>query len=181
MARAFTAKANKDYPKEGIKKGEKYWYWAFYRGPTIRSPKPPRPSQLVNSPNLSQLYQARESFEDALVAATCPDDVVSAIDDAISAADDCEEAYEETKSNLEDAFTGGCPAIEDCEEKIGNIQEWKDALESAKAEIEQFDLTLYLPEGNDSESADWDDLNDEGKAQALEAAIEHANEATLDC
>lgn len=180
MPRVHTARAAKDYPEHGIKRGETYYHWSFFRGPKMMSATPPRQSQITGSANLSQAYAVGEGLEDALSAATCPEDVCSALDDAISAAAEAREAYEETISNLEESFQGGCPALDDANEKRDALEAYESELENAKSEIEQLDAKDYLPEGNDSDEATWDDLNDEGKASMLEAAREIANGVSLE-
>ena len=47
MATAKQTKANKDFPRFGIKKGDIHWTWDIYGQPTQRSMTHPRPSQLM--------------------------------------------------------------------------------------------------------------------------------------
>lgn len=47
MPRVHHVKALKDYPEAGIKKGDMYCHWAFFRGPKQLSKIPPRRSQIT--------------------------------------------------------------------------------------------------------------------------------------
>jgi len=67
MPRVQRVKARKDYPNDGIKKGDTYFKWSIRtgrRGITYRNLKRPRASQLTGSDKKSRLYSAAE-------AATC--------------------------------------------------------------------------------------------------------------
>jgi len=50
MARATQQRARKDYPAQGIKKGDSYWKWSFRFGGTFKSLTKPQPSQLTPGP-----------------------------------------------------------------------------------------------------------------------------------
>ena len=68
MPRVLTQRANKDYPKEGIKKGDTYYKWSIRMGRgghTFISKTPPRPSQLTQS-KMSGAYAAVEAVEDVI-------------------------------------------------------------------------------------------------------------------
>lgn len=169
MPRVHTAKAGKDYPKHDIKKGDVYYHWAFFRGPKMMSKTPPRRSQTTGSSKLSTLYGVEESLQDALAAASCPADVVSALDDAISGAESSVEEYEDAISNLEDGFPNGCPAIEETQEARDNIESWKDELESAKSEVEGLD-----------DFNKFDDLSEEKQEELLTEARDLAEAVSLE-
>lgn len=139
MPKVNTAKAAKDYPNEGIKKGDLYYSWAFFRGPTLRSKTPPRRSQITGSANLSAAYAVEECLEDALGEAKTVGDVVSALEIAASDADNVISDYDDQIGNLEQAFQGGCPALEEAQEKRDGLESWKGELESAKDEVEALD------------------------------------------
>lgn len=147
MARAFSAKAGKDYPAIGVKKGETYYYWSFFRGPKQMSKTPPRQSQLTGSGKLSNVYAADEALQDALGEATCPDDVIGALTEAVDAVNNCIEEYEEAVSNLEEGFPNGCPAIDETTEAKDNLEAWRDELESAQTDVEGLDPTDFVDEG----------------------------------
>ena len=49
MPRVHRRKARKDYPNDGIRKGDVYYTWKFRRSGVRRSLKPPLPEQLTQS------------------------------------------------------------------------------------------------------------------------------------
>ena len=89
MARATLVKAaRKDYPAQGIKKGESYYWWKFRFGGKHFSKTPPKQSQLTGSEFLSSVYAALESLEDlgkdreaaALAIRQASEDIQEAVD-----------------------------------------------------------------------------------------------------
>ena len=64
MPRVHTQKARKDYPKEGIKKGDMYYKWSIKTGPAsginYRSLTLPKPSQLTGSSFMQEYYSIQE-------------------------------------------------------------------------------------------------------------------------
>lgn len=165
MARAFSAKAGKDYPEHGIKKGETYWYWSFFRGRKQYSKTRPTQSQLTNSPTLSAAYAAQESFEATISEAATPDDLINACENADNELDSVIADIEETISNLEDGFPNGCPALEEKQELLDNVNEYKDEIESAKSEIESI-------EGVE----EFNDATPEKQAELMEEAQGYVND-----
>lgn len=153
MPRVHRQKAGKDYPAQGIKKGDIYYSWSFYRGPEQKSKTPPRPSQLTQREAYSQAYAAIEGLQDAV--ALLPEDEPSADDrsalaDALQAcADELEDAIslaDDVINNLADAFPGGCPTMEECEEA-------KSAMEDAQGEAEALK--------DRAEEDDWGEVREE--------------------
>lgn len=56
MARVhFVKSARKAQPKNGIEKGDSYYWWQFYKSPKQFSKTRPKPSQLIASDKLSRL------------------------------------------------------------------------------------------------------------------------------
>lgn len=176
MPRVHHTKANKDYPNIGVKKGEMYYSWAFYRGPTQRSKTPPRQSQITGSANLSEAYAVGEGLEDALAECKSVSDVVEAIGDAVAAAEDVISGYEETVSNLEQAFQGGCPALEEAQSQLEALESYKNELEAAVTECEQIDPT----EHDGVEDKEFDEQTEEVQAAMLDAAREIAQSLSFD-
>lgn len=66
MARIHHRKARKDYPNNGVKKGDMYYFVQIKTGPRssriIRSLTRPKPSQLTSSEYLSTLYGIQEGL-----------------------------------------------------------------------------------------------------------------------
>lgn len=175
MARVFSAKAGKDYPDDGIKKGEKYYYWTVgFRGRKQRSPTPPRRSQTIGSETLSNAVAAQEAFEDDIDAASNPDDVKEACESAASDPESIIDGFEEKISNLEESFQGGCPAIEETEEQKDSFQSWMDELNS-------FDIDEHKPDDWPEDVESFDDCGDEDKKTAwLEACKDAARNISFD-
>ena len=183
MAKVTTSRANKDYPAAGIKKGDTYYSWAFFRGPTMRSATYPRPSQLVGSEKKSNALAVYEDLEDALAAATTPEDIKAALDQAAEEAQNSIDEYDESISNMEEAFSGGSPAIEEAEQDRDNIQSFLDECESASSEVENLDYVDYeVKPDQDPEKGEvgWDNLTEDGQSEMLQAARELAESVSLD-
>jgi hypothetical protein len=202
MPRVHKCRANKDYPQHGIKRGDTYYHWAFFRGRKQMSKTPPRRSQITASENLSSAYAAQETLEDALADAVTVEDVKTALEEAVSALEEVIGDYDESISNLEQAFTGGCPALEEKQAQRDAVEAYKDELEQAASDVDNVDLTEHLDEevrraawvtqqeseheeeedfevDEDAfelpESIEWDDLSEEEKSDARDAALEIAN------
>ena len=68
MAKVEVRKARKDYPREGIKAGETYYYTKLklQRGGQVKRSKTPfKPSQLTNSPFKSGWLAVQEAWEES--------------------------------------------------------------------------------------------------------------------
>ena len=177
MARYFTAKAAKDYPQHGIKKGDTYYYWTpGFRGVKQMSLKPPRQSQLTTS-KMSAAYAAGEALDDAIGEASCIEDITSAMEQAIDDIRSVAEEYDEAAN----ATTGNgnrVPNADEMEEKAQGLNDWADSLESDKDEIESLEPREYadmdmdpdeLPEDLvDEEEVDCDNCDGEGKIEVGE-------------
>jgi hypothetical protein len=184
MPKVTTSVARKDYPDAGIKKGDTYYSWQFYSDRSPRRSKTyPRPSQLTGSEKKSTALAAYEALEDAVAAATTPEDVQSALEQAASAAQDAIDMYEESISNMEEAFPGGSPSIDQTQEELDSIQEFLDECESAASDVESLDANDYevKPDAPSPEDGgrQWDHLTEAGQSEMLEAAREIANDISL--
>lgn len=161
MARAvFVKKAAKDYPDQGIKKGESYWWWKFRFGGKHYSKTAPRASQLTQSNFYSTVYGVQESLEDANKGeqGLTAEDVKTAIEDA---ANDLEGLQEETQGSLDNMPEGlqQGDTGQMLEERVGQLGEAVDALNS-----------IDVPEEKEDEETDED--YQERLSQALEEAVE---------
>lgn len=95
MPRVKSQKANKDYPDQGIAKGDTYYKWSFRYGGTHKSLTYPRPSQLTQSKLSDPLAQV-EAVEDMLNERdTTPAECSLAIGEAADAATATAEEYRE--------------------------------------------------------------------------------------
>lgn len=169
MTTVTTQVARKDYPSEGIKKGDTYFKWEFRFGGTYRSKTYPKPSQLTQS-KVSGALAAGEVLEAALTDATCIEDITAAIEDAVSDIREVADEYQESVDNMPEGLQEG-PTGQDCLEKADNLNEWADDLENALGDIESLDASDYAVEEKEGEVT-FDSLNDDEKAAMLEAARE---------
>lgn len=142
MARVFTAKAAKDYPNHGIKKGDTYYYWTpGFRGTKQMSKTPPKASQLTTS-KMSAAYAAGEALEEAIDSASCVQDLADALEEAASEIRSVAEEYEEA-SQAETGNGNRVPNADEMEEKAQGLNDWADSLENDQSEIEGLDAAQY--------------------------------------
>lgn len=185
MARVFTQKAGKDYPAQGIKKGDVYYQWSFFRGPTMRSATRPRPSQLINSPTHSMAVACGEALEDALnpkgdAPFKCPNDVKEAIEGVLGKVEEAISDHEEAISTMQDAFPNGNPTIEEFETRRDALQQFQSDIEDAVNEIDTLDPQSYIDDEAKGKSVEtFDDLNEEEKSDMIDAALEAAANVEL--
>lgn len=135
MPRVHTKKARKDYPSEGIKKGDTYFSWSFRYGGKHKSLTPPRPSQLTQS-KMSAALAAAEGLEDSIKSATTPQDLVDALNQAAEEIKAVAEDYEDSLGNMP---TQEGEIAEAMQEKIDGLTEWGDQLESDASDVEAID------------------------------------------
>lgn len=154
----FVKKAQKAYPKEGIKKGESYWWWAFAFGPKYKSKTEPTRSQLTQSAFFSTLYEIEDNlgkrfqFTDDkgnITFLETTDDIQNALDELVS---DIESLRDETQESLDNM-------PEQLQESSPN-QERIDGLESWTSDLEGIDIDIDT------------DLTDEEKAEKAQEIIE---------
>lgn len=133
MPRVKTQTAGKDYPEQGIKKGDTYYKWSFRYGGTHKSLKRPRPSQLTQS-KYSTVYAALEELQDMFSA-----DGVT-VQDIVDTAQTAAETIREVASEYEDADQnmGGHQGTNS--ERAQACEECADELESAASEYDGVDF-----------------------------------------
>ena len=130
-------KARRDYPEEGIRKGETYYYWKFRFGGLHRSKTYPKRSQLTQSGFLSTIYD----IEDRLQALTTDDDLQSEVESAIS---ELEEAQSEAESSLDN--------MPDNLRDSSMLNERLEAIENMISELQGIDFPDDDAEEEDIES-----------------------------
>ena len=179
MARVKSAVARQDYPEQGIKKGQKYYYWSFVRQPRQMSATYPRPSQLCNN-KFSGALAAMETLSDEVDKATSIEDITSAIEDAKSSLEEVKSEYEDALSSLEQAFQGGSPQIDEHQEKVSNLESCIDELDGAATEVSTLDASDYANGEYKKDPEGFDDLNEEDQGEMLQAAKDLASEVSLE-
>jgi len=126
-------KAAKDYPEQGIKKGQEYFWWKFRFGPMVRSKEHPKPWQLTRSEFYSTLYQ----IQDALGKITAED--VESLQQQVQdlagqireLGEECQEKHDNMPDSLQDSETGEL------------LTSRAEAMESAADELEGIDFDNF--------------------------------------
>lgn len=125
MARPALRTARKDYPQNGISKGEQYWFCQIKTGPrtsrTLRQKAPFKRSQLTSSDFLSQVYD----IEDDLSSLTCRDDAEDIVSRLRDLADEQDDRFNNMPENLQSSEIGQ------------KLETRRDGCQSAADEIEE--------------------------------------------
>lgn len=125
MPRVTKRKARKDYPREGIKKGDEYYHWKRKTGPasgvTCRSLTPPSPSQL----NTGFAGEVGE-LEASLDAAEDVDGVRSVAEEIRTLGEEQREKFDNMPEGLQQGETGQL-----LEERADQCEQWASDIESA--------------------------------------------------
>jgi hypothetical protein len=125
MTRVYTQKARKDYPQFGIKKGDTYYRWAFFRQPEQMSLKYPTRSQLTNDEGKVTVYNAFDGFS---VAEGDGADPAGDIRNMAEAMGEAEQSFRERFDNMPEGLQQG---------DTGQALEANaDACSSAQSELE---------------------------------------------
>lgn len=151
MPKVNHVKARKDYPEQGIAKGEMCYVWSLKTGrggTTYRSKHRPRPSQLTTSGFLQTFYGIQEAFEYESPGFS---ELESSVEDVKG---QLEELRDETQGNLDNMPEGlqGGPTGQLLQERI-------DALESIIGDLESIDFTV-----------DYGGQEDEDEKENIESA-----------
>lgn len=127
MPRVYSVKkARKDNP--AVEKGQPYFWWKFRYGPKQYSATYPRPSQLTQSPFLSQALELAERIEDHGLG----EDMAGEVDELRSM---CEESLDNMPDGLRDSSPTGellqerIDAMDEAESVFDNI-EWDEEEEA---------------------------------------------------
>ena len=185
MAKVSTQIAAKDYPDQGIKKGDTYYSWTpGFRGRLQRSLTPPRQSQLTGNDKLSRVYSISEDIGDQ--AAKCDNlaDLASLLETAASDLGDIIDEYRESFDNMPEGLQQG-DVGQQLESNADELDGWKDELEEAAGEIEGLDFVEVANAERETEQGEaelpedtkFEDLTDGDK----EAVLEHARGLIPDC
>lgn len=162
MPRVHHVKAAKDYPAQGITKGEQYYTWKIklaYGGITYRSKTYPRPSQLTRSSFLGAIGDLQHDGFDGIEDA----DGLRAIAEQLREIGGEEQ---EKFDNMPDGLQQG-PTGELLEERAQGCESWADDIDTTADELEskldelqkeQDDSAAAhdLWEQHDNDMSDWD-------------------------
>jgi hypothetical protein len=143
MAKQVQKRAAKDYPQQGIKKGDMYWFAEVKTGPrssiTIRSSAPIARSRLTASEFLSQAYDLSDRIDKA---------------DTVEELESIKDDFESLKSETEDKL-GNMPEGLQQGQTGELLQERIDQIDSLVSELDSAiqDVTLEEEaEGDEPES-----------------------------
>ena len=148
MPRVHSATARKDYPSNNpnanIQKGEKYFYWSFYRQSKQRSKTYPLASQTESNPTKANLYRLEEAMASNVFQATTVEEVRDAVTDTIDNLDEVIEEFQEKANNIEEGFGQEMPICEELNQWAETVEEWKSELESVDLEPDEEDENFDL-------------------------------------
>lgn len=125
MARPQKKVARKDYPANGIKKGDTYWKVSLKTGPRsstiLRQLQPFKRAQLTTS---SYYQQAYTISDETIPAISSMDDIDSLITEVESLRDECQEKLDNMPEGLQQGNTGQTlqERVDECEDFISSLQ-----------------------------------------------------------
>lgn len=167
MARPQQRTARKDYPQQGIAKGDTYWFCQIKTGPrssrTLRQKAPFKRSQLTSSDYLSQLYD----WEDGKAEIGEMDSAQEFADTIRALGEEQDEKFNNMPEGLQQGQTGemlearrdACEAAASEIEEI--ISEWEDAKSSWETEIETYREEYAAYEESQAAFDAWEEAEDE--------------------
>ena len=138
MTRQVQRTAAKDYPNEGIKKGDQYWFAKIKTGPqssfTIRSKTPISRSRLTSSEFLATAYDISDCIADAETV----DDLKQCKDDLEALRDETREKFDNLPEGLQAGPTGELleERVQKCEDLLSELENAIDALDEDEDEPE---------------------------------------------
>ena len=158
MARLHTVKkARKDYPEDGIKKGDTYYWWQFRFGPKMRSKTYPKRSQLTQSDFYIWLYDLEDSIDALVPDKTLEDEVANIISEIDDMRDELQSRLDVIPEQLQDSGSG-----EILQERIDALDEWSSGLQSIDFDVDTNEDDNE--EGIDAEEQKYEDLLDDVKS-----------------
>lgn len=129
MPKVTTQKASRDYPDYGIKKGDMYYAWSFFRQPRQISKTAPKPSQLTQREELRLMLEAQEAAAELKWEEGEREfliDQVSAIVDLLNEARDAaQDKYDNMPENFQQGEHGQFleTFVSECDDAIGELEE----------------------------------------------------------
>lgn len=131
MPRVRSQIARKDYPDQGISKGDRYYKWCLRpggrgRGTIYRSLTPPKPWQLTSSPFLQEQYQIEDEIQN-LTEEDLTEDRIQEIAERVRALG---EQAQESLDNMPEGLQESSEAGQMLQERIDNCESWADELEA---------------------------------------------------
>ena len=167
MAKVEVRKARKDYPREGIKAGETYYYTKLklQRGGQVKRSKAPfKPSQLTNSPFKSGFLAAGEDWE----ASDKDAEAIRAAGEAIrDVGSEAQGSFDNMPEGLQQGDTG-----QQLENRANECERIADELDSLADEMEGLDVPEE--DGPEEPVEPLGDLDSDEENEAAQTAYEEA-------
>lgn len=145
MAKVITRVARKDYPDQGIKKGDTYYQWQLFKQPLRRSKTPPRRSQLTGSEFLGTVYDLEDRIAEAKADDGLPEEIDSIKSEFEQLRDDTQEKLDNMPEGLQQGDTGNL------------LQERIDALDAVISELDNIDADLENKDNETTAQEWWDE------------------------
>jgi hypothetical protein len=137
MAVVHHIKARKDYPDQGIKKGDMYYFWEFPRGGKFRSMERPKRSRTTQSAFYQQLWDIEDDVIAKLPADESLKDAVQDVAQQLrDLASECQENLDNMPEGLQQGDTGQM-----LEERVSVLEEAADEFENIDFEDKDDDTT----------------------------------------
>lgn len=132
MPRVHTVqKAAKDYPAQGISRGDTYYWWKFRFGGKRMSKTYPKRSQLTQSSFLQSLYELQDNFSfDQDDPGSSRDELINEIENL---RDECQSSLENMPEHLRETSDSGLML----QERIEALEAWVSDLEQVDCEIDE--------------------------------------------
>ena len=137
MPRVHKRTARKDYPENGIKKGDVYYNWTLKTGPrssrTYRSLSPPKRHQLTSSEYLIEWYSINDDLEEFNDDADALREIIGRLEQL---RDDTQEKFDNMPEGLQQGDTGQLleERIEQCESLVSDLEDHHSDLEEDDCE-----------------------------------------------
>lgn len=122
-------KARKDYPDEGISKGDKYYWWKFPYGSKIKSLTYPKRSQLTRSSYKGQAYD----IDDSIQAMEDPEDLSMYMDEIEALKDGAQYALDSMPEHLQETSSSG----QTLQEYMDQLEGWYNDLDAIDIEVDE--------------------------------------------
>lgn len=136
--------ARKDYPDHGIKRGDTYYTWKFYRGAKRMSKVRPRGSQLTQREDYGALREAQEAL--GAWESDRRTELVDEVAQAIGSLETARDAAQGKYDNLPEVWQSGQKGddlsnfVQECEDAISELEGIKDDLEDTEGvEFDEID------------------------------------------
>lgn len=167
-------KAQKDYPRFGIKKGDTYYWWKFNFRPEIKSKTYPTRSQLTNSGFLKDLYELEDNLDPDR------DDLSGWVESTVEQIQEMIDQCQESLDNMPEALQESSDSGQMLQERIDALEAWISDLESVDIEVPEVE-DIILDEYERAAALEGvDSDNEDVVAEAVQEAMEAKRDERID-